>query len=371
MSLNVEKELEDYAAQSRAAYEKEHAEDTTDVVTEETESVTEPVIEETNQEDIVLVSNEIKTPDIKQEEIVIEEDKPINISKQTKGEFESIDDLVKEYRILKGNVITGDSIMELLDKQSQDSFGLSFSEVAAWKNIDYSKMDEFDVLAEYQEFKDPDITDIEIDAELSEFSLLNKTEEEISKMIEDEELTQSEYDNTLAKFTKRVRQARTELTDYRDSLGLDKIKIGATSTPQPQKQITEEEIRAAKEGYTNYLKNVSKFKMVVDDKDGTSMDYILNDSDKTTIAETISNPQWLANMWCDADASINHSKVVRDANILINATKLIKAAYSEGGNRSLKNHVVKEDNITLGQARQVPSNEIGTSLTSISDKLMD
>lgn len=376
MSLNVENELQAYADKMREEnVENTNQEATEQVVTNEAndqtpdKAIDEVVVEEKATDELLLVAEETPQVITPTEEIVIEEEKPINVSKYTDGEFESIDDLVAQYKSLKNNVITGDSIMELLDKQSQENFGLSFSEVVAWKNIDYSKMEEFDVLAEYHEFKDPDITDIEIDAELAEFSLLRKTKEEITKMIEDEEITQSQYDITLAKFTKQVRQARTELSNYRDSLGLDKIKIGAVGTPQPQKQATEEDIKATKESYVNYLKNVSKFKMVVDDKDGTSMDYVLNDSDKNTIAETISNPQWLLNRWQDADGSINQSKVVRDANILINATKLIKAAYSEGANRALKNHVVNEDNITLGQGRQIQSNE-EKNITSISEQLM-
>lgn len=376
MSLNVENELQAYADKMREEnVENTNQEATEQVVTNEAndqapdKAIDEVVVEEKATDELLLVAEETPQVITPTEEIVIEEEKPINVSKYTDGEFESIDDLVAQYKSLKNNVITGDSIMELLDKQSQENFGLSFSEVVAWKNIDYSKMGEFDVLAEYHEFKDPEITDIEIDAELAEFSLLRKTKEEITKMIEDEEITQSQYDTTLARFTKSVRQARTELSNYRDSLGLDKIKIGAVGTPQPQKQATEEDIKATKESYANYLKNVSKFKMVVDDKDGTSMDYVLNDSDKNTIAETISNPQWLLNRWQDADGSINQSKVVRDANILINATKLIKAAYSEGANRALKNHVVNEDNITLGQGRQIQSNE-EKNITSISEQLM-
>lgn len=376
MSLNVGNELQAYADKMREEnVENTNTENVEQVNTESTEQVIDQaaeqvVVEESTTDELVLVTDETPTQETTiNQEIVIEEEKPINVSKYTDGEFESIDDLVAQYKSLKENVITGDSVMELLDKQSQENFGLSFSEVVAWKNIDYSKMEEFDVLAEYHEFKDPDITDIEIDAELAEFSLLRKSKEEITKMIEDEEITQSQYDTTLARFTKSVRQARTELSNYRDSLGLDKIKIGAVGTPQPQKQATEEDIRATKESYANYLKNVSKFKMVVDDKDGTSMDYVLNDSDKNTIAETISNPQWLLNRWQDADGSINQSKVVRDANILINATKLIKAAYSEGANRALKNHVVNEDNITLGQGRQIQSNE-EKNITSISEQLM-
>lgn len=376
MSLNVENELQAYADKMREEnVENTNQEATEQVVTNEAndqapdKAIYEVVVEEKATDELLLVAEETPQVITPTEEIVIEEEKPINVSKYTDGEFESIDDLVAQYKSLKNNVITGDSIMELLDKQSQENFGLSFSEVVAWKNIDYSKMGEFDVLAEYHEFKDPEITDIEIDAELAEFSLLRKSKEEITEMIEDEEITQSQYDNTLARFTKSVRQARTELSNYRDSLGLDKIKIGAIGTPQPQKQATEEDIKATKESYANYLKNVSKFKMVVDDKDGTSMDYVLNDSDKNTIAETISNPQWLLNRWQDADGSINQSKVVRDANILINATKLIKAAYSEGANRALKNHVVNEDNITLGQGRQIQSNE-EKNITSISEQLM-
>ena len=376
MSLNVENELQAYADKMREEnVENTNQEATEQVVTNEAndqapdKAIDEVVVEEKATDELLLVAEETPQVITPTEEIVIEEEKPINVSKYTDGEFESIDDLVAQYKSLKENVITGDSVMELLDKQSQENFGLSFSEVVAWKNIDYSKMGEFDVLAEYHEFKDPEITDIEIDAELAEFSLLRKTKEEITKMIEDEEITQSQYDITLAKFTKQVRQARTELSNYRDGLGLDKIKIGAVGTPQPQKQATEEDIKATKESYANYLKNVSKFKMVVDDKDGTSMDYVLNDSDKNTIAETISNPQWLLNRWQDADGSINQSKVVRDANILINATKLIKAAYSEGANRALKNHVVNENNITLGQGRQIQSNE-EKNITSISEQLM-
>lgn len=293
------------------------------------------------------------------EEIVDLEDKPFNVSKYTDGEFENINDLVDEYKKLKDSYKPVTNIVALLDEQSNEKFGMDFSEVMAWKNTDYEKMNEFDVLVEFEQYKDPEITQVELDAELEEFEVLNKSQEEIDQLIEDGEITAKEIKSIQAKFEKKVRNARQELSKFRDGINFDDIKV-PTQIEQKQKPPTQEEILALKNNLKDNLKSFSKLRINLGDKDSQHpFDFMVTENDINNLVETLSNPNWIADRWKAADGSMTNSQAYyRDAYILSNLPTMLRASFNEGLVKGSKEQVMKSDNITLkdGRAGATPTN---------------
>lgn len=370
--IDVQAELQKIADEQNAT---EAAETTTNEVVEETIIEDSSITEEKPIEDVSIVeTKEVvaeEKPVVVNDDFVIDDNVPaFDVSKHTDGEFEKVEDLIAEYKNLKGNVLTGDSLLANLDEQCIKEFNLPFAEVLAWKNTDYSKMDEFEILSTHLIMEDNAITDLEIEAELAEFEMLKKTKEEIDTMIEDGELKKVDYDNTVARFTKKVRHDRNALTVHRDSLGLDKIKIGTpsvkTEVEQPQ---TEEEIKVHKQNVRDGLNNFSELKINLGGKDNKEiMNFKIADADKDVLAEVMTNRNWILDRWKDEDGSINGNKAFKDGYVLNNFSKIVKAAYSEGLTMGAKAKTMKEDNITLGEGRTVQS-ETKNSVQAEADKL--
>jgi len=329
------------------------------------------VSEETSDE--IEVETTEQTTDELASEFVLDEQstQDFDISSYTDGEFSKVEDLVNEYKALKENTLSSENIFEQLNAQSEEKYGLSFSEVMAWKNTDYNSMDEWAVLSEYEEMKDPDVTDLEIKAELEEFSLLKKSQEEINEMIEDGDLTQREYDSLQAKFTRRVRNARHELSEFRDNLGFDDFQVNGYQQQEKQYQPTEEEIAAQVKQMEQELNSLTKLRMNVGGKDSPSnLDFNVTQDERANMLNTLSDQNWLVNRWANEDGSINKNKAYRDTYILMNFNKMIKAAYSEGMAKGSKETVVNEDNITLGKGKaQASGGGTVDHLQKIADQL--
>lgn len=347
---------------------------TTEAATEtETEEVEDAVLETTPTEKEVEIEKTVEgdkpvveTP----KDISFEEDKPINISKQTDGEFEKIEDLVTKYKELKENVITGDNLIEYLNKQSEQEFGMSFNEIVEWKNTDYSKMDEFELLAEHELFKDSDVSEVEIDAELAEFELLKKSDSEIKEMIEDEKLTEKEYALVQAKFNKKVRTARAELTEYRDSLDLGKIKVPTTAKADAPNQPTEEEINAAKEQTKTDVESLGKLKFNVGGKENPkALEIMITKEQKESMVNSLNGGSWVLDRWKNEDGTIDRQKVYRDNYVLKNIENIVKTAYNEGIVNGRKEQVINEDNITLKDGRTIPNGGGENDITKMTEAM--
>lgn len=316
----------------------------------------------------VVVDETTETPDTTQTELVIDEN--LDISSHTNGEYSKVEDLMSDFNALKESTLTGENLFELLDKQSEEHFGLTYSELVAWQNTDYDSMSERDVLAEKMEMEDPEITRDEIDFELAKYDLLNKTQDEIAEMIDDKEISQREYDILKNEFNRSVRLGRSSLKKFRDeNIDLSKISVNTQAQKQEQYQPTEEEVNKSKEDMRADLNGFSNLKMNVGDKDGNSVNFKIDDSEKDSLVDTLSDPSWLAKRWTNEDGSTNKNRAYMDAYIIQNVNKMLKAAYSEGIAKGAKETVVNEDNITLGNAKPVPSSGKKDPLAEAGDKL--
>lgn len=318
-----------------------------------------------------VVTNSVESNTAIDNTVNLEDNNSFDISKYTDGEFNKVEDLVNSYKALKENTVSSGNVMDLLNQQTQDKYGIDYSDLVSLKSINYDSMSDFDLLAEYEEFKDPEITQEEIDAELEQFSILTKSQEEIKNMIEDGDITEKEYKMINAQFSKRVRQAKGELKSFQDELSLDDIKLtNINNTVEKPREITQEEVMAQKESMRNDLKSFGKLRINLGDKDARQdFDFDVTESDKTNLIDTVSNPNWIVDRWTENDGSINRTKAYRDAYVLSNFNKMIKAAYNEGVVRGSKKHVVNEDNITLGQGKQVNNNSAVDPLQSLADKM--
>lgn len=343
----------------------------------EAKTETTPVVEDSIEfisndkpvEEIVPTENTNDSDNIPSE-FVLDEEPTLDISKYTDGEFKNIDDLVNSYKELKSNTVENTNVLEMLDAQTNEKYGLNYAELVMLKNIDYNSMDDFDILAEYEEFKDPEIPQEEIDAELEEFSILRKSKEEVSQMIEDGDITDREYKMISAKFSKKVRQAKAELTDFQNGLSLEDIKISTQAKTEKPRQLTQEEVMAQKESMRNDLKSFGKLRINLGNKDGRQdFDFDVTDDDKSSLVDTVSNPNWILDRWTEKDGSTNKNKAYRDAYVLMNFNKMIKAAYNEGVVNGSKKHVVNEDNITLGGGKAIQNNSAVDPLQSLADKM--
>ena len=349
-----------------------------EVENKESENEEVEVDKKDESEDIELGTDSEEKEEVKEEEEESEESKDLSfedepkfdVSKYTEGEFENIEDLVNEYRSLKESVVSTDDIMETLNTQTLENYGLTFTEVAEWKSTDYDSMSEFDVLTEHLQMQDPDISQIEIDAELAEFDLLKKSETEIKEMIEDETISQTDYDRAVAKFTKKVRTGRTELKEYRDNLDFDNIKLPIGSKKEEKVDLpTEEEIAQHKEKVKSEIFSFSNLKVNLGSKEEKEiMAYAITDDEKQSLFDTVTDNQWILNRWKKEDGTIDRTKAYKDALILTQFQKLSKAIYSEGLAKGAKQTVMNEDNINLKDGRQIRT-EQSTSIKDISDKV--
>jgi len=338
--------------------------ETTEKVEETTTDDVE-VVKEDDSEDAVLIKEEEKEID---EEVLEKENKEeseegivdinetsetdisnIDISEKTGGEFKSIDELLESYSSLKEKTQPIDNVFEYLDTQSLEKVGLSFSELASYRALDFDSMNEFDVLTEYQQMKDPDISEIEIQSELKQFEVISKTESEIAEMIEDGDLTQNEYDLISAKFNRTVRTARRELKEYRDTLELDNIElpVSISQEDKPQ-QLTQEDIDNNAKIISEELKSFKTLRLRLDSKDSDSnLDFKITDDERELMVNTTKQPSWLLDRWTGKDGQIDKTKAYKDAYVLMNFNKMIKSAYNEGIAKGTKKNVIEEDNISL------------------------
>ena len=231
-------------------------------------------------------------------------------------------------------------------------------------------MNEFDVLAEYEEFRDPEVTDIEIQSALREFEVLGKTKEQQQEMIDDGEITARDLELLQVKYNKQVRIARKELSEHRDSLGFENIKLGLNQAKAEVKASpTAEDIQATKKLINDDLKSLQTLRMNLGSKDAPqNLDFKPTDDERSLLADTISNPNWLGDRWNNEDGSFNKNLAYRDAYVLMNLSKMLKAAHNEGLVRGTRNHVVNEDNITLKDGRQVTNNGTVDPLQALADK---
>jgi len=346
---------------------------------EQNDSVEAVVEDENVSDDLDFVSEEDttvedSTDDNKQtEEKLADEfvlgDKPtIDVSSYTDGEFESIEDLVSEYKALKENTLSSENVFEQFENQAQEKYGLSFNEIVSWKNTDYNSMNEWDILTEYEQMNDPEISDSEIENELYEFEILKKSEAEIAEMIEDGDISERELKGIQSKFSRKVRSARQELSEFRDSLGFDDFKVSAQQ--QEVYKPTQEDIDASIKQMEQELNSLTKLRMNLGGKDSpVNLDFNVSNEERATMLDTLKNPNWLANRWANEDGSINKNKAYRDSYILMNHSKMIKSAYSEGLARGAKQTVVNEDNITLGNGKTQSSGESADPLQKMADQL--
>lgn len=322
--------------------------------------------EEEAEEEVVSIANN----DTENANDIIVEEEDIDVSRFTDGEFSSVKDLVNSYKELKENTLNGDDLISYLDEQSEKEYGLSYSELNQWKNMDIDSIDEMDLISDFLILKDPDISDIEIEAELAEFELLNKTKEEIKELIEDGEIEEKDFNLLQAKFNKRVRESKRGLEEFKSSIDTSKIKIPTGVNKDKSAQPTKEDIEAYQSSVRKEISSLNSLKLNLGGKDSQAViSYALSEKDKGDLSDTVLDSQWVVNRWRNESGEVDKKKVYRDALILNHFNKIAKVIYNEGVAKGSKQTVVNEDNIDLKNGRAVPQKE-SKSMKDISDGLL-
>jgi hypothetical protein len=346
---------------------EEVTEDTTEEVIDNTDENIEFVAEDVVEEE-VITEESVAEEDVVQDDFVLDDN--INISNQTEGEYETVSDLLADYNALKESTVSGEDLFERLDEQAESEFGLKYHELVSWQNTDYDNMNAMDVLAEVMEMNDPDIDREDIIFELEKYDLLKESPEKIKEMIEDGEISQRDYDGLKRGFKADVRLGRASLKQFRDdNLDLSKIKINTAQKQEQAYQPTAEDIENQKQEMRSDLNGFNKLRMNVGGKEVDNVDFNIDDSEKDELVETLSDPSWLAKRWTNEDGSTNKNKAYRDAYIIKNVNKMLRAAHSEGIAKGAKQTVVNEDNITLGSAKPVGSPGKKDPLAEAGEKL--
>lgn len=257
------------------------------------------------------------------------------LKEKTGGKYENLENILSE--VEKLSKTPSGSLTELskkIDAACEEKYGVTYKDIVDLKSKNFDEMDETDVYTEHLLFSDPDITDQEIEAKLLEYEILFKSNEEIEGIKDDmDEKEKQDFDKRLqvlnAKFTSEIRKAKRELTEFRDSLSLDEIILGAEEQVQKQPQISAEEIAESFYSSLNDYKDSVAFK--TDNGDEVKIDIALSDDEKKSLSNIVGNwTNWQSERWIDNEGKLKVSQMTSDLDKIINAEKREKLVYNQG-----------------------------------------
>jgi len=324
-------------------------------VKEEVKEEGEEVKAEENQEEKPETEIEEEKPTDEIPEVKEEKSSLNKISELTESQFESEEDLYEAYKNLNSK-IEGKTLMESINAQVQEKYGdenLTFTDLVLVKSIDYDSMNELDLIESHLEFEDPDITEKEIKATMYDYELMKKSEAEISEMIENDEITQQDYDRIQAKTISRARVAKKALTEYQASINLDEFEIHTPGTPSvnaaPQK--TEAEIQQELADYNAVIDGLEEVKLSVGTKESPfEFEIKVSDDDRNGIknfCEAKDGKSFVDRRWMGEDGKVNMEVLSKDIYKIENYDRDVAVAFTQGKSEGVKGAIKENDNIEL------------------------
>jgi len=315
-------------------------------------------------------------PEVEPENPVVEPEKEDTsslireeISSATDGEFSSTEDMFEAYNNLK-ETVSGKTLMETLDSQVEDAYGegVTFSDIVEYKSRNFDEMDRFKLISEYEQMKDPEISEKGLAAELRPYDLLGKSEAEIAEMIEDERITQDQYDDLDARLDRQSREAKNALKEFQDSINIDELSIPAPKSTEPVVPAeTEEETKARLEYYDKAIGSLNGFKVEVGTKENpASLDLAASEEDRNGVREFLSEDEsgqnFIDKRWKDEDGIIKMEQLSEDSYKIINYERDIQIAYTQGKSAGAGKEVKDINNIDFNKGDgAAPNNDQGLS----------
>jgi hypothetical protein len=295
-------------------------------------------------------------------------DRSLNdISEMTEGKYNSIEEMYEAIQS-KDNLMSTSSVIEQMNEQIEDKFGegISMSDIVSYQSLDFDEMDPFDVLTEHLQFKDPDITEKGIRAELRQFKLLQKSKQEIDEMIEDGDITLDDYEDAEAALERKVRIARRELKDFQDEINIDDLEVYAPQQQQQAQQKSEEELIKDAEYYDSVINSYTSKGIEVGTKENPhSLNLETTDDDRNGIREFLSDgddgTSWINKRWMMEDGRVNMDKLSDDINKIMNYEKHLKIAFTQGKSAGASKEVKDISNIDFSDGKNKPKSDEGLS----------
>jgi hypothetical protein len=347
--------------------------ETTEEVTETTESKADEEVEgkETTEEVTETTETAAETTETKEvEESTKAEERSLNISELTNGRFETAEQLSESLaesdRI---QPMTGASVMEQINTQVEERFGEGYtlSDVLTYKSKDFRSMDPFSVIDEHLHLKDPEITDAEIRAEFRPFNLLKKSEAEIERMIEDEEITRDEVEDLEAALSRKVRAAREDLEDFQSELNIDDLEVYAQNqTTEEPNQRSQEDLLADSKRYEAVIENLeARVLEVGTEEDPHQLSFEPDDKDREGVNSFLANDEdgssWIQKRWMENDGTINMNKLSDDILKMNNYERDMKISFNQGLTKGGSKEVKDISNIDFKEGTQKTTPSDGLS----------
>ncbi len=333
----TEEEVREEVAESN---EEEIKEEVGAIKEDQTEEVKEEVVE-TEEVEAKSDSKEVEPEKIDTSSLIRDE-----ISEATDGQFSSVEEMKQalddalEYE-------TGSSYLKKINDAVEEEYGegVTFSDLVEYKARDFKNMHDLDILEEHLNFKDGNISEAVINAEMRPFALLMKSKSEIDELIEDGEITQTEVDDLSARLTRKAYGARNELMEYQESINIDNLEISSPKvTEKPVPEVSEEEREANLERYRVAIDGFSEVKLNLGTKeDPSEFTQQVTEDDRKGITDFLSGDSvdgvqrdFIQKNWTK-DGNVDMEKLSRDMYKVINYERDMKRAYANG-----KSEVSKE-----------------------------
>ena len=273
---------------------------------------------------------------------------PVNVETQPKViEIEEFDEISPE------------TIFEQLDKKANELGFKSFEDVKTFKSIDYSNhtdggVTETETIEDWMRFKDPRISDAEIDLALNKFAPLFLNEEEQKALITEGKLSDEKILELNAEFNKQLRTAEDELSAEQNKIDLKQLTIKHKKTTEPTKNNVEPTAEAKeqlKQTIETFSKTFNEDIFQAKDKEGKVVD---------EVKFTITPEQHQANVtsavdafkrWINDDGSLNVKKFYAEINTLNNREKIYSEIYKQAYEKGTEAQVKEISNIKFGEGQ--------------------
>lgn len=213
---------------------------------------------------------------------------------------------------------------------------------------DYDSMSNLDVAREILQLRYPDLTEQELQLEMSNFIA---AEDDLEQDVTRKSLNlkkfaidgRKELNGLKSKFNDVLPNMQGSISD------VDKQKIDFYDTYEQQKQQQEQVAQKYQQDISN---EISQFKSIpLKLSDEMSIDYNVTPENKNSLAEFMAMKHWY-----NQDGSYNHNAVVADSVFLQNKDKIIQMAYEQGVAKGKETEDIESRNITLNQPRQTMDN---------------
>ncbi len=305
-----------------------------------------------------------------------------SIKERTEGQYETIDDLLQAQKDLKEKVDFDfihpavKRLNEVLTQggQMDDPDILNFLRV---QTTDYDNMDLFDLVGEVYRMEEPGISEHEIYENLDKFHvILNKSQEEIDEMIENEEITESRVNALISEFERMGNNAYGKLKDMQEGMSTSFLPT-EEEIQQHQEKANAENQKIIDSFNQQVEENISTFTnhkiKVGNDKDQNPVyfDYKVSDARKKEIEAAAKNiNQFIADRFIDKKTgAVDFPKMFSDINMLLDRESILASAVARTANQQRKETVSLFNNYSFLDQGQ--SGKRSEPKRSVSDQLSD